>query len=1421
MRSLPAVIRLLSLLLSLGCIQASDFIDPTFRAGVSPITRGPDGPVYAMAQFPEGRIVIAGDFARVNGLRHHAIARLLVDGSLDTTFDAGQGPDNDITSVVALADGSVLVGGRFGSWGNELAGDHLVRLKPDGSLDHDFAATAAWDGEVVQLVQRPNSTITVLESRPSDTTSRSLLERRRADGTLDDQFAPALPENAALNALCLMPDGGLLVVGRFTEFDGLAATNVVRLKPDDSVDGAFAVPAAAGAGELFSLALANDGRVAIGGSITNQNPRAFLTVLQPDGQPDPQFESASGVVYDPVTKLSFDKAGILLAADRTFVSSGFSFFYRFSLQGTALGTLSFTSADGNASPLALLDGNVLWATDGVYGSSSWLLRTLPDGTTDPAFISAAPPADGFPRAILNLAALPGGDVFADGTSVSGISNGRFFTAETLVHLDSDGSTNPASNAQISAWSGTERINRLLPAGGQKLYLAGGFYAVNGNANFPFLARLNGDGSLDQSFHPGLPLFFSGGFSQSLATIDLLDDGRLYVGGHYAVSSGNNVLLNRLLPDGSSDPTFIPLPATHGILDEAVSVDRLVSLTPDRVLFWGHLEISGGTTELYSYTAAGQKSPGPVVLGPSGLADSSASISQMLRLADGRVLLAGAFSGIGGVSRTNLAILTPDLAVDPGFDVGTGPNSGISTAIQLTDGRILVAGAFTQWNRKEHRRLVLLQPDGRLDETFDAGTGPDDVPFELVEQPDGSVLIAGRFTNLDGRGPARLARLVISSSVPPVPAHLTLQPLTTVSTNLTVPVVLRAAAQGTPPLHYQWFRDGVALTEGSGYSGVSTPQLLIQGTNLIVPASYQMKAANDSGRELSAAAVAGFASGTMDFSFTTNATGALRVHGNQATFVTGLTADRGPDGRARRVLITGTFTTYEQFSTPGLAMVHPDGSFDPQWTPPPGVSGADTLAAAFLPDGRLILAGKFGRSRGAPRDVVLRLNADGTLDNTFDPGDALAVKPPKNFAMLSSASALALDGDGLFVASPFGIFRRLNQDGTTDASFQTTNLTCLGTLSALAVDTSDTGGLLVGGTPFAAMQTRGSKTVYQGVARFLRNGLLDTNYNAHPKNPASGAYGSTGTLLPTADGGAFVAGDFTQFNGAPGPVTHLDALGEADTNFVAHLPGNGLQPYAGRKLLGMTPLPEGNFLMNYQPQTGLTDSILRMQPDGTLIPNSHGPVEDCRLSGPVLQLGDGSYLVPISFRSPVPGQSGFTMGRFFLTPLARLPATNLPPAILQAPSDVTLTNRPAYREPLVLSAVVQAGGSPQVQWHRDGVLLPDQTNATLIITDPTPEDSGRYRLDVSNSAGSVFAEADVVIRVAVSSVPPLSVERRMDDPQHVHLHFSPQPATQYRLESTADLNTWQTVTDPAVRVSDSEFAPALSDGAVFFRLVPEP
>lgn len=1421
MRYSSIVLRLLSLLLSLRVLGAADFLDPNFRAGTPSITRGPDGPVYAMDRLPDGRIVIAGDFARVNGIRRHAIARLLADGTLDTTFDAGLGPDNDITSVVALADGGVLVGGRFQSWGNELTGDHLVRLKPSGAIDHDFVATPAWDGEVVQLVRRDDGAIMVLERRPTEGASRTLLQRRLSGGVLDAQFEPAIAEGATLNALARTTNGALLVVGRFFEFDGYATTNLVRLKPDDSVDATFAVPAAAEAGELFSVATSVDGRLAIGGVITNGFPQAFLAVLQPNGQRDPQFSRVGGG-YGPVVKLVFEAAGVLLDVEAfpgVLTNLQIS---RFSAQGAAINYLPFTLSANNAPPLPLSDGGVLWAMDGVLATEtrlwSWLARTLPDGSLDPHFLPETDVELLFPYTLLDLARLDSGDIFALGHYVQVTNAGVISYPRELVRLDANGVPRAGPRAKIkdTIYSPSPQ----LAGSGEQVYVAGGIESVNGNTSLPVLARLNNDGALDAAFRP---MFGTLRFSRqnALSLVAPQSDGRIYVGGQVLVigTPDQEILFTRLLADGSPDPSFVPLTISSQFNDASPGAFSLATLGDERVLLWANLGRQGsGRSALYVYSAQGKTNPGPALVGENGL---TAAV-KLTGMRDGRVLVVGSFVSIAGVVRHNLAILRPDLSVDPTFEPGSGPNSIVNGAIQLTDGRILIAGAFTRWNGEEHRRLVLLLPNGQVDESVDFGTGPDDVPYELIEQPDGRVLIAGRFANVDGHGPAHLARLVIPTTTPPTPAHLVLQPRATISTNWTAPVVLKAAALGTPPLRYQWFRKGTVLREGGGFSGTSSPELVIEGTNLLGTDDYYVEVMNDFGRERSATVIAGLASGTMDSSFTTNSTGPGRFMFAPGLLVLPkLIPDTAANGLVRRVFVFGSFTAYDGVPAPGLMIIHPDGSRDEQWTPPTGISGADAMSAAFQTDGRLILAGKFTRANGAPRDVVMRLNADGSLDESFDPGDELMVTPPPGFPKQNSAVALALDGDGIFIASAQfpPVLRRLKANGITDTGFLATNINFLGNITILAPEPGSERGLLVGGNTFAAQLKKSPQTFHQGVVRIWRDGRLDTNYNAHPRRPDQSAKGNVNTILPAADGGSWVAGDFAEFDSAPGPLVHLDATGRADTNFVVHLPGSPPVPFSGKALLGVSPLLDGNLLLNYRHQADSPDTFLLMQPDGTLTVTAGGPVEGYRTTGLVTPLGDGRYLIPAGI--PTGRNSTYpTLGRFFLTPLTRTPVTNVPPIFLKPPTDVALTNRVGYREPLVLSAVVQAGGNVQMQWQWNGVLLPGETNATLRIAEPRPENSGLYRLEVSNAAGTVSATANVTIFATAPAAPALSAELHAGDP-HIHLRFSPQPGAHYHLERCTEFVTWETVTDPAVRVSDSEFAPAIEGSGVFFRLVLEP
>src|SRR6476620_566610 len=72
-----------------------------------------NGQVQTAVMQPDGKLVIAGGFGKVNGVARRNIARLNADGSLDLTFDPLGSTDGSIVQVIRQpADGKfIIVGG--------------------------------------------------------------------------------------------------------------------------------------------------------------------------------------------------------------------------------------------------------------------------------------------------------------------------------------------------------------------------------------------------------------------------------------------------------------------------------------------------------------------------------------------------------------------------------------------------------------------------------------------------------------------------------------------------------------------------------------------------------------------------------------------------------------------------------------------------------------------------------------------------------------------------------------------------------------------------------------------------------------------------------------------------------------------------------------------------------------------------------------------------------------------------------------------------------------------------------------------------------------------------------------------------------------------------------------------------------------
>jgi uncharacterized delta-60 repeat protein len=113
----------------------------------------------------------------------------------------------------------------------------------------------------------------------------------------------------------------------------------------------------------------------------------------------------------------------------------------------------------------------------------------------------------------------------------------------------------------------------------------------------------------------------------------------------------------------------------------------------------------------------------------------------------------------------------------------------------------------------------------------------------------------------------------------------------------------------------------------------------------------------------------------------------------------------------------------------IGRLNADGSLDPNFNP--GTDRPGVLGLVVQPDARILIVGSFsglgGGTGTTPRNGIGRLNVDGSVDMSFDPGGA------------ASVPTLALQSDGkILVGETTLTFERrivrFNADGSPDFSF---------------------------------------------------------------------------------------------------------------------------------------------------------------------------------------------------------------------------------------------------------------------------------------------------------------------------------------------------------------------------------------------------
>jgi len=263
-------------------------------------TAGMNGDVLALALQTNGQILAGGSFTIVNGTPENFVARLNPDGSLDSAgfLNGLAGANGTVLAVVCQTDGRVIIGGAFTS-ADGIFRNYIARLMTDGSLDTSFNPGAGASGLVYSLAETfVNGSREIYVGGAFSTISGGYspnIARLNNGGTLDTTFAVGSGPNAQVYAIAAYPTnsalaGRVLIGGAFTNVNGFALNHIARLNGDGSVDTNFDLNM--GANDMVrAIVIQNDGCILIGGDFTNVNGVVLnhIARLNTDGTLDTNF----------------------------------------------------------------------------------------------------------------------------------------------------------------------------------------------------------------------------------------------------------------------------------------------------------------------------------------------------------------------------------------------------------------------------------------------------------------------------------------------------------------------------------------------------------------------------------------------------------------------------------------------------------------------------------------------------------------------------------------------------------------------------------------------------------------------------------------------------------------------------------------------------------------------------------------------------------------------------------------------------------------------------------------------------------------------------------------------------------------------------------------------------------------------------
>ncbi len=623
----------------------------------------------------------------------------------DVGFGNIRGTNDIANSAVKQLDGKVIIGGKFTKY-NLNNVNKLVRIFPNGDIDTSF-----------------------------------------------DTDGVGFGVDAYINDMALQSDGKVIAVGvgNFGNISGVPVVSIIRLNPDGSRDTSF--DTGTGFFEATSnfisveyVKIQSDGKILLSGifNFYNGTPVSNFIRLNSDGTLDTSFVPPNTISFvDAIEVLDNDQ---ILVTTSPFVGGQFSFkLLRLNQNGDQDNTFvaaefdSFTSVITKAPNGKILVGGRFTSYDGY--ASRGIVRLEGDGTVDNSFISGVLPTSSTPSPnVDNIIINQDNDITIAG-SFDNYMGASLLHSRQYARLNPDGTLDYLHDSNFISFEGGNARSMIELEQGRMLVVGdlGTTFdrSFLGIADFDNVMIINRNGKDDKSFN------ILTGIDTEPEDVIVVGN-QIYIAGNINYYNGKSVRgIAKLNLNGELDTTYTPIPMIDPISQIALSPSRNRLLIKIGGFYYGN-----PTSQIMKINLDGTID--------NSFSNTLNSPQEFTFQNDGKILISGEYST--GLDPNYLYRLNENGSRDYSFVSGSGFNNLVTVIKQQNDGKILVGGYFSSYKNIPVRNLVRLLPNGDLDTSFDIGTGFNEFIGDVVVQNDGKIIVAGRFTTFNSQPKGKIIRL---------------------------------------------------------------------------------------------------------------------------------------------------------------------------------------------------------------------------------------------------------------------------------------------------------------------------------------------------------------------------------------------------------------------------------------------------------------------------------------------------------------------------------------------------------------------------------------------------------------------------------------------------------------------------------------